>query len=127
AVQAANDTNTDDDRGALQNEIKQLLEEIDRIAQNTEFNTKKLLNGSLSTSGLVLHIGANASQSITLTIEDMQASELGVSGLSIETQASADAAIETIDNAIKLVSDERAKLGAVQNRLEHTINNLGAS
>ena len=124
AVQAANDTNNDqDDRNALQQELDQLLAEIDRIASDTEFNTKKLLDGSLATTGLVFHIGANQGQSITLTINDMSASSLSVSGLSIGTQASADAAITTISDAIKTVSDERAKLGAYQNRLEHTINN----
>jgi len=125
AVQAANDTNNDeDDRNALQQELEQLLAEIDRIANDTEFNTKKLLDGTLATTGLVFHIGANEDQSITLTINDMSASSLSVSELSIGTQASADAAITTISNAIKKVSDERAKLGAYQNRLEHTINNL---
>jgi flagellin len=125
AVQAANDTNTTADRQALQAEVDQLVSEINRIAQNTEFNTQKLLNGSFSSK--VFHIGANAGQSITLSINSMAASNLGVNGLSISTQSGANNAITTIDNAIKLVSDERAKLGAVQNRLEHTINNLGAT
>jgi len=127
AVQAANDTNNDeDDRAALQQELDQLLEEIDRIASDTEFNTKELLNGTLasSASGLIFHIGANASQSITLHIENMSSTGLGVNELKIGTQSSADSAITTIDDAIKKVSSERAKLGAYQNRLEHTINNL---
>src|SRR5690606_30092846 len=64
AVQAANDTNTDDDRTALQNEISELIDEIDRIAQYTEFNTKKLLDGSLASNGLTFHIGANEGQNI---------------------------------------------------------------
>src|SRR5690606_36420151 len=71
AVQAANDTNTAEDREALQAEIEQLIEEIDRIAENTEFNTQPLLDGSAS--GLTFHIGANEGQSITLDIEDMSA------------------------------------------------------
>ncbi|HEY8353596.1 MAG TPA: flagellin [Methylophilaceae bacterium] len=125
AVQAANDTNTDDDRSALQNEIDQLIQEINRIAQNTEFNTKTLLDGTAT--GIVFHIGANEGQNITLDISDMQAAALGVSGLDISTQANADTAITTIDDAIKKVSEERAKLGAYQNRLEHTINNLGTA
>ncbi|MBA2874626.1 flagellin N-terminal helical domain-containing protein [Thermaerobacillus caldiproteolyticus] len=125
AVQSANDTNTSADRAALQAEVNQLVSEIDRIANNTEFNTQKLLNGSFS--GKVFHIGANNGQSITLSINSMRASGLGVSGLSISSQSAADAAISTIDTAIETVSTERAKLGAVQNRLEHTINNLGAT
>jgi len=129
AVQAANDTNTDPDRTALQDEVDQLLAEIDRIANNTEFNTQKLLNGSLSGSGngLIFHIGANSGQSIELNISAMTASGLGVNGIKIDTQSGADSAITTIQTAIDKVSEERAKLGAVQNRLEHTINNLGTA
>ena len=127
AVQAANDTNTETDREELQKEVAQLIEELNRIATDTEFNTKTLLNGDLATDGLVFHIGANEGQNITLTIADMQAAALGVDGVDISTQTGADGAITTIQNAIDTVSAERAKLGAVQNRLEHTINNLGAS
>ncbi|MFS8501284.1 MAG: flagellin, partial [Caldicoprobacter sp.] len=122
AVQAANDTNTDVDRAALQNEITQLIEELDRIAQDTEFNTQTLLDGTFKSK--VFHIGANQGQSITLEIDSMAAADLGVDSVDISTQEGADSAINTIDGAIKTVSDERAKLGALQNRLEHTINNL---
>jgi len=127
AVQAANDTNTDNDRAELQKEVDQLLQEIDRIADTTQFNTKNLLDGSLSGSGLIFHIGANKDQNVTLTISSMRTSGLGVSGLKIDSQSGANAAIATIDTAIDKVSSERAKLGAMQNRLEHTVNNLGAS
>lgn len=127
AVQAANDTNTNADRQALQSEVNQLVEEINRIATTTQFNTKALLDGTVASTGLVFHIGANINQSITLTISDTQASALGLSGISISTQASANAAISTIDSAIQYISEVRAKLGAYQNRLEHTINNLGVS
>lgn len=125
AVQAANDTNTDDDRAALQNEIAELIDEIDRIARDTSFNTQKLFDGNFTDK--VFHIGADSGQSITLSIEGMASSDIGVDALDISTQTNADAAIATLDTAIKTVSDERAKLGAYQNRLEHTINNLGTS
>lgn len=233
AVQAANDTNTDTDRFELQKEINQLAEELTRIGKNTEFNTKKLLDGSFTGT---FHIGANSNQSISLSINDMTAEALkvvaenavvvansgttnmdssknsgldnlkggsysvevsssggvklkaadgtvigsgtladsgssvsitvlsgylvdstnntitiGVSdtdstsgvatlqgtisinvlekgqGISVMDQDDADSAITTIQNALDRVSAERAKLGAYQNRLEHTINNLGAS
>ncbi len=137
AVQAANDTNVDKDREALQDEISQLIREIDRIALNTEFNTKKLLNGDIAitttggtgsgatvTGGLVIHIGANAGQNMELGIDDMRSEKLGVYEINISTQSGADSAITTIDRAIEKVSKERSKLGAVQNRLEHTIKNL---
>jgi flagellin len=125
AVQAANDTNTGTDRANLQAEVAELINEIDRIATNTEFNTQQLLNGGFT--GKVFHIGANAGQKITLDINDMSAAALKIDAIDISTQGGADAAITALDGALKSVSDERAKLGAVQNRLEHTINNLGAS
>ncbi|OES46054.1 flagellin [Domibacillus iocasae] len=125
AVQSANDTNVTADRAALQDEVKELISEIDRIASDTEFNTQNLLGGGFTSK--VFHIGANSSQNITLDIATMTANGLAVSGLSISSQAAANDAITTINNAIEEVSKERAKLGANQNRLEHTINNLGTS
>jgi flagellin len=131
AVQSSNDTNTADDRAALQAEVDELIDEIDRIATQTEFNKATLLNGIGGNNGdgsFVFQIGANESQTITLTINDMQSTALSVNGLDISTDSStATGAITTIDDAIKLVSDERAKLGAYQNRLEHSINNLNTS
>ena len=229
AVQAASDTNTDADRAEIQKEIDQLIEEIDRIAQTTEFNTKKLLNGDLkgstsvaqsiafdtaiskvftnitgtttvdedatynvriaSASGstytiewtsatgvtgsaqissaggtvtvgdailtigtltsdnigdeatftirqavtdltdksLNYHIGANSSQTMRVSIEDMSSKALHVNGIKVTTASAAEAAISAINKAIEDVSAQRAKLGAFQNRLEHTINNLGTA
>lgn len=249
AVQSANDTNTSTDRDALQNEIKQLTSEVNRIANTTEFNTKKLLNGDLEgvkdavnakmtadstfanssvaistsqnistfsatdviklnvvkteatfsetvaaggisvstvlgTAGTVTvsaggtvyvsngtnsfnfklanagsvttgdsititvnksdaastdsskqvraQIGANAGQELGIGINDMDASALGIAksdgtALDITTQSTASGAVSLINNALEKVSTERSKLGAFQNRLEHTINNLGAS
>lgn len=122
AVQAANDTNTDDDRAAIQQEVDELVAEIDRIADTTQFNTQALLDGNFSNK--IIHIGANSGEALSVTISSMKAGDLSVSGLSVSGQASADDAISTIDDAIKTVSAERSKLGAYQNRLEHTINNL---
>jgi len=79
-------------------------------------------NGTLN-----LQIGANANQEMNIGIRDMRAAALGVNGLKVTDQASAKTAITTIDHAIRTVSGERSKLGAYQNRLEHTINNLGTS
>lgn len=125
AVQAASGTYTDDDRAALQDEVDQLIEEIDRIAKNTEFNTLTLLSGGITNSAI--QVGANADQTIEIEINNLTASEIGVSGLSISSGGSAQNAISTIDEAIEKVSEERAKLGALQNRLEHTIANLGVT
>ena len=126
AVQSSNDTNEDSvDRAALQAEVEQLVEEIDRIATTTEFNTQKLLDDSFKDK--IFHIGANEGQNMTVTIGDMTANGIKVSGVDISTQEKADKAITTINTAINTVSTQRSTLGAIQNRLEHTINNLGAS
>ena len=122
AVQSANDTNVGDDREALQKEVLALIEELDRIGNNTEFNTQKLLDGTFASK--LIHIGANTGQTLEIEINDMTASGLGVSGVDISTQSDANAAIATIDEAIKKLSEERSQLGAWQNRLEHTIANL---
>jgi len=230
AVQSSNDTNTLQDRQEIQKEINQLSEEITRIAEQTEFNTKKLLNGSfgiqldatnsadfleavngnealgkasliesydisgakasttytisetnssisitdgtntwtldktgfaaggtfrfeafgisLKTSadydpttnaldgiaivtgsdlGAKFQIGANARQTASLSIGDMSARALQVDNLDVTTEDGITAAITAIDNAIATVSSQRSLLGAVQNRLEHTINNLGTT
>jgi flagellin len=125
AVQAANDTNTTADRDEIQKEIDQLVNEIDRIGNTTEFNTQKLLSGGIN--GTYFQIGANNGQTITLSINDMRAAALGVDTLMVDTNANANSAITKIDAAISRVSSERSKLGAIQNRLEHTINNLGTA
>lgn len=128
AVQAANDTNTGADRYQIGQEITQLKGEINRIKGQTEFNTKKLLNGSATS--LTFQIGANSGQVIALGISSMGTIGLSIGSVTIastNTAATITKWVTKIDSAISKVSTERAKLGAVQNRLEHTINNLGTS
>lgn len=128
AVQASNDTNSETDRDAIGKEITELKKEINRIASQTQFNTKNLLTGSASS--LTFQIGANNDQTISLSIATMTVTGLSVDSVSITKSTSASSItgmIETIDTAINEVSTERAKLGAYQNRLEHTIANLGTS
>ncbi|WP_107932749.1 flagellin N-terminal helical domain-containing protein [Ureibacillus chungkukjangi] len=234
SIQSSNDTNTDEDRDALNKEFTQLKEEVDRIANTTEFNTQTLLNGNLGSkvgkaaedditgvagiakvttsggldagtytiskvdaepdTGVVAHytatdgagntlkstedtgsgrlvftvqddedndtgvvgftietnggyeaasadgkkvvveggetqfqIGANRNQTIGLSINDMTSSGLQINNLDISGRDGAQSATTVLDSAIKSVSDERAKLGALQNRLDHTINNLNTS
>ena len=248
SVQAANDTNTDADRVELQKEVKELLSEVTRIGNNTEFNTKTLMNGDLAAkatgtianatevgsvaiaelgslkdtetftiaqtvnygteatggandgalidvefeieladgtkatgtltkaqldegktsvdvtvgdskftvklddaatlkdssgngvgtatatdtltfddNALSFQIGANANQTMRLDLNDMRSEALGIDGIDISTSAGAQTAITALDSAIQTVSAERSKMGANQNRLEHTINNVGAS
>lgn len=130
-VQSANDTNTTDDRAEIQKEFDQLAKEITRVSSTTQFNGQELLDG---TGSFTLQIGANSGQSITLAVDAMDAetlavgtgtTEADVEGIDISSDgADFDGALDLIDTAIGTVSSERSKLGATQNRLEHTINNL---
>lgn len=125
-VKAANDTNTSLDRKYIQDEIKQLKTEIDRVAQTTTFNERMLLDGKFKSVGL--HVGAESTSAnrITLTIKSMNTIGLGIQDLTVSgsTAAKARAGIDLIKKAIKTLSTQRSELGAVQNRLEHTIANL---
>ena len=124
AVKAANDTNQDIDRKAIKKEIDALVTEIDRIACTTQFNKKNLINGSITS--LHLQVGANANQNITISIKKMSSGCIGVSmkKVSVGTHSKAAVAISAIQGAINKVSEQRSALGALQNRLEHTIANL---
>ncbi len=90
------------------------------IDDNTRVDT-------ITNNGLDFHIGANQNQTTKLAINRMDTTSLGINAINISTQAGAETAISRVNNAIETVSAERAKLGAIQNRLEHTINNLGTS
>ena len=133
ATQAANDTNTSVDRSAIQQELNQLTSEIDRIQSTTQFNSMNLLDGTFSSKQLKLQVGALSGQSIGVSIAKMSASKLSLAGtdgkvsLKVSSFSTAGAAMKTIQAAIKTVSDTRSKLGAIQNRLEHTINNLNTT
>ena len=127
AVQASNGTLTDAQRSNLDTEVQQVLTEIGKTGTDTEFNGLKILAGSVATaaSAVTLQVGANASQNIAFTIGTVSTSDLGISGIAVSTAASATAAIASLDAAISTVTTSRANLGAIQNRLEHTINRLG--
>jgi flagellin len=125
ATQAANDTNTSTDRTAIQAEIDQLTSEINRIQSTTQFNTMNLLDGSFT--GKKLQVGSLCGQLISISISNMDAKTLGVSGLKVSSFSSAGAAMSAVQAAITKVSTQRSTLGALQNRLEHTINNLDTS
>ncbi len=125
ATQAANDTNTTSDRTAIQSEIDALTSEIDRIASTTQFNTQNLLSGGFKAKNL--QVGALSGQKITITIAAMNAKGLGITAGTNNKVASftdAGTAMQTFQNAISVVSKQRSALGALQNRLEHTVANL---
>ncbi|MEB2357326.1 flagellin Hag [Bacillus pumilus] len=135
-VQAGNTgTQQTEDLTAIKDEMDALIEEIDGIGDRTQFNGKTLLDGSFAqgTADLVFQIGANSGQQLTINIDSMKSADLGttvaISAIDVTDFAttSFDNQLKGIDEAINQVSSQRAKLGAVQNRLEHTINNLGAS
>lgn len=123
AVQSSNDTNVSADRAAIDEEFQALSTEITRISDDTEFNTQKLWAGALTVD---FQIGANATQTVQYVFSDMDATALGADG-DLLSKANAQTALTDLDAAIETVSTERSKLGAFQNRLEHTINNLNTS
>ena len=125
ATQAANDTNTSVDRTAIKNEMDQLTSEINRIQSTTQFNTMNLLDGSFTSKNL--QVGALSGQTIKISVTKMSASNIGVSGLAVSSNVKAGEAMSKIQLAIQSVSSQRSKLGAIQNRLEHTINNLNTT
>ena len=129
ATQAANGTYNTGARSNIQSEVDELALEISRIATSTSYNGIKMLTGSVSTiSGDATHvklqIGPTSKETLTISASKMTASALGVSGLKMTSVSLANSAITKISEAINLVSKYRATLGAKQNRLEHTINNL---
>lgn len=156
-VQAGNTgTQETEDLQAIQDELGSLIEELGGveegspgIADRTQFNGKNLLNGDFAETKLTFQIGANKGQQLEVNIKDMSAEALEVADVNVmgtpATEAEGtegeegyvpaedavpfnfDDQVAKIDNAIKNVSTQRSALGAVQNRLEHTINNLGAS
>ena len=123
AVKAENGTLTAKDREYIDAEVQQLISEIDRVASTTTFNEMNLLDGTCA-SGVDLQVGAEKSQYISVEIQAMSASGLSINGQTASTASKAAALNEAVKGAIETLSTQRSNLGAVQNRLEHTINNL---
>ena len=140
AVQSANDTLSTSDRLHIQDEVNALLSEVDRIANSTQFNKISLLSSSLSTTDVLLHVGANYEtgsgtneNEITVSINGSDTASLGITSLatsgamSLTTQSGANSAISALDTAIEDVSTTRGQIGAYQNRLDSMINSLGVA
>lgn len=126
AVQSANGIYSADDRQQIQVEVNQLVDETDRLAKTAQFNGLDLLTGQLSASGngpLTIQAGANMDQSVKMGIGDMRSVALGIRGqgdnkaLQMDTVDNSNRAIGILDNALKIVTKQRADLGAFQNRL----------
>jgi flagellin len=134
AVQASNDTYTSFDRSALNAEVTQLKAEITRIGNNTEWNGMKLFiaqsagsGGGIGTSGLVtLQVGVDGESSdrIQVQLNDIDATTLGISGISLTTTSGATSALSALDDAISMIDDDRATFGATINRLTYAVDNL---
>jgi flagellin len=130
AVQGANGIYTSEDRMQIQVEVSQLVDEVNRIASHAQFNGMNILTGSFARNSAVnrtmqFQVGANMDQNKTVYIGTMTATALGLqgtqgadTGISISTPEKANQAIGTLDNALKIVSKQRADLGAYQNRFE---------
>ena len=126
AVQAANDTNMSTDRSYIQAELNQLMQEISRVATTTTFNEQCLLNGNFTGKKLQVGSEKGTEQVISISISAMSASKLGLKAdtVKVSSHSGAQNAINAIKSAMTKVSKQRSNLGAIQNRLEHTIANL---
>mgnify|MGYP004546496525 FL=1 len=129
SVQAANDTNATTDRQAIKTELTALRSEISRIAETTKFNGKGVINSGASQVSLNIQVGANSGETITIALANMNASAIGVASSLVSdigdgTAGNANKLTSAIDKALVNVSTQRAKFGAIQNRLEHTIKNI---
>ena len=122
AVQASSDVNGTADRTAIGDEITELKTEIDRVANTTQFNKMNILDGSFSAKSI--QVGANAGQNISISIDSMLATDLGLTATTVDNYDNANATLTAAQTAIEYLSSKRSKLGAVQNRLEHTYDNL---
>lgn len=122
AVQAGNGTNSASDREAIQAEISQLSQGLDQIANNTEFNGKKLFDGSFSAQ---IQSGIDAGQTSAMSLGDTSTKGLGIEGLDV-TQGATNA-LDALDNAINQVSTMQANVGATSARLNSSLANLSNS
>ncbi|MBD88752.1 MAG: flagellin FliC [Deltaproteobacteria bacterium] len=130
AVEAANDSISDTERGFLNEEFTALNTEIDRISNVTEFNGINLLDGTAGAGGtLTFQVGTrnSANDQITVDLNAQAASNLGVDGSEVDVISNAQAAISEIDTALESLNTDRAGLGATINSLSLSVNNLSAT
>jgi flagellin len=121
AVQAANGTQSNENRASLDSEVQQLLSQIDDIALDTEFNGVRVLSAAQT---ITLQAGAQQGQTLVVTLNGAKTNDLGVNNVRVSSVAQAVGALSTIDAALRSVTSLRSTLGAFQNRLEFTINTL---
>ncbi len=127
SIQAASDTIGDTERGFIDKEVKQLSQEVDRIAQATEYNGKKLLSGEGDKLDIQVGLNNNPDQdrfAYDLSKTSVTTGSLGIEGISVATKEDAQANLEKVDEALKTLSENRAELGALQNRLQSSVANM---
>jgi flagellin len=142
AIQATNDTNSDEDRAFLQKEVAQLKLEITRVAEDTQYNGQEVLDGTFTSKSI--QVGTEFGQTITFSVNGIKADAIGskdangftstdvggnarldnVASIDISDAAGAQAGLQVITDAIEQVAGDRATYGALQNRLEYTVSNL---
>lgn len=133
AVQASNGTLNDQQRQAINKEFTNIKQEIDRVTQTTEYNGQQLLTGQLGPNAQnppVIQAGTNATPNDRITLNQINASDtasLGIQNLSLDTASNAQNALQGIDNAISSVAQNRAGIGAMENRLQAGASNLSVT
>jgi len=127
SIQSASDTVGDAERGFINKEVSQLKEEVTRIANSTEFNGKKLLSGAGDKIDIQIGMNNNEGEdrfSFDTSRTNVTMDALGLGSMAVDTKESARENLDAIDSAIKTLVGNRAELGALQNRLQSTVNNL---
>jgi len=131
AVQAASDTVGEKERGFIHKEVQSLVQEVDRIANSTNFNGTQLLNGQAEKGTLEFQVGIRNNEADRIQFDtkqnDVRASALGIDGLDYTSIDGARNALETVDKATNMVFSTRAGLGAMQNKLQSTVNSIGVA
>lgn len=122
AVQASSDINATADRTAVNDEITQLTTEINRVASTTQFNKMNILDGTFKDKSI--QVGANAGENIAISIDNMDCATLGMTNAGVDSYTNANTTLTNAQKAITSLSSKRSALGAIQNRLEHTYDNL---
>jgi len=132
AVQSANDSVSDTERGYLHTEFNDLIDEMDRISSVVEYNGIQLLDGTAGSAGnglMVFQVGTRDSTNdrIQIQLDNQDSTTLGVNGDTISSQANAQSAITAIDSALEILSTDRAQIGSTINTLNVAVDGLGSS
>ncbi len=128
-IQSANDTLTDEDRSLIQEEVDQLVAEIDRQTQATQFNGRPLLTGDFdeASGGFKVQVGPNEGDTLQVNIDGTSTANLGIATVDVSTRDAASNALSSIDSAINGVSSLRANIGANANRISNASDFVGVA